>query len=176
MVLCGHDSLTNDPGSMNYRKDQGVNGNTVHQLMVNAQDIDADRDGVGLLLMMRFTNGGNTVSLNYFSPVNNNLAYKEQNQFTIEIDKRFVEEPSVEPTSTPTDLPYGDLNGDDSINAKDALQVLKISVGKVDADEQARKIADVNQDDAVNAKDALEILKYSVNKPSALDKFYKNKE
>ncbi len=174
MVLCGHECLVDDPGSLNYKVSQGEKGNTVHQIMANSQDIDADRDGVGLLLMMRFTNGGNTVSLNYFSPVNGNLAYKEQNQFTIEIDKRFVEAPPAEPT--PTDLPYGDLNDDSAINAKDALQVLKISVNKIQADQQLRTLADVNQDDAVNAKDALEILKYSVNKPSALDKFYKDKE
>ena len=180
MVLCGHESLPNDPGSLNYKESQGEKGNTVHQIMANAQDIDADRDGVGLLLMLRFTDGGKTAILNYFSPVNNNLAYKEQNQFAITMDTRFVTEPpEVEtPTDieTPTDveIPYGDLNEDGAINAKDALQVLKIAVGKVDAEEQTRKIADVNRDEAVNAKDALEILKYAVDKPSVLDEFYKD--
>ncbi len=72
--------------------------------------------------------------------------------------------------------PYGDLNGDTKINAKDALQVLKISVGKTKADEQTQILADVNEDHAVNAKDALEILKYAVGKPGALDKFYKTKQ
>ncbi|MBR4282979.1 MAG: hypothetical protein IKT35_04615, partial [Clostridia bacterium] len=85
MVICGHDCLTADPGSISCRVDKGEKGNTVHQLMVNSQDIDASRGGVGLLLMMRFTNGGKKVDLNYFSPVNNNLAYKPQNQFTLQL-------------------------------------------------------------------------------------------
>ena len=86
MVLCGHASLPTDPGSLNYKASQGEKGNTVHQIMVNAQDIDATRGGVGLLLLLRFRNGGKTVDLNYFSPLHNNLAYKEQNQFSITLD------------------------------------------------------------------------------------------
>ncbi len=88
LVLCGHEWIPDDPGSLSYRTDEGENGNTVHQLMVNSQDIDADRGGVGLLLMMRFRDGGKTIDLNYFSPVNDNLAYKPQNQFTVALDER----------------------------------------------------------------------------------------
>ena len=85
MVICGHDCLTTDPGSLSYRVDKGEQGNTVHQLMVNSQDIDGARGGVGLLLMMRFRDGGKTIDFNYFSPVNDNLAYKTQNQFSVSI-------------------------------------------------------------------------------------------
>ena len=78
------------------------------------------------------------------------------------------------PTKSYVDnTPYGDLNGDTKIDAKDALAVLKISVGKWDADDETKTIADVNEDQKADAKDALEILKYAVQKPSALDKFYK---
>ena len=175
MVLCGHDNLPDDPGSLNYKTSQGEKGNTVHQIMANAQDIDADRDGVGLLLMLRFTNNGKTATLNYFSPVNSNLAYKEQNQFSIELDTRFVEESPVEPpVETPTDaVPYGDVNGDETVNAKDALEVLKITVGKVVPTDPQKAAADADGDGTVGAKDALEILKFTVGKPSALDKHYK---
>ena len=71
------------------------------------------------------------------------------------------------------DIAYGDVNGDESINAKDALEVLKAAVNKITLNEEQKLSADVNEDQAINAKDALEILKYAVSKPSALDKFYK---
>ena len=66
----------------------------------------------------------------------------------------------------------GDVNNDGNIDAKDALIVLKISVGKYTANDVEKTAADVNQDQKIDAKDALEILKYSVKKPSALDKYY----
>ena len=62
----------------------------------------------------------------------------------------------------------GDPNGDTQINAKDALEVLKVVVGKVRFTKQQQTAADVNKDETVDAKDALEILKYSVGKPSVL--------
>ena len=64
----------------------------------------------------------------------------------------------------------GDLNNDTQINAKDALTVLKISVGKTVPTQSQKAAADVNADGKVNAKDALEILKYAVGKPSVLAK------
>ncbi len=73
---------------------------------------------------------------------------------------------------TPTDVKMGDLNDDDKIDAKDALNVLKISVNKLDATDNQKIAADVNEDKSINAKDALEILKFAVDKPSKLDKFY----
>ncbi len=66
----------------------------------------------------------------------------------------------------------GDVNGDGSIDAKDALLVLKIAVSKYTANDAEKTAADVNEDQNIDAKDALEILKYAVKKPSALDKFY----
>ncbi len=72
----------------------------------------------------------------------------------------------------PPAIPMGDLNGDEKVDAKDALNVLKISVNKVTPTDEQKIAADVNEDTSINAKDALEVLKFSVNKPSALDKFY----
>ncbi|MBR6548204.1 MAG: hypothetical protein IKT68_01545, partial [Clostridia bacterium] len=62
----------------------------------------------------------------------------------------------------------GDINGDGSVGASDALEVLKMVVGKLMPTEQQQLAADVNQDGTVSAGDALEILKYTVGKPSAL--------
>lgn len=64
---------------------------------------------------------------------------------------------------------YGDVNGDGSINAKDATLILRYSVGKLtNLSEYDWEAANVNADDRVNAKDATLILRYSVKK---LDKF-----
>ena len=82
----------------------------------------------------------------------------------------------------PTTLSYGDTNGDQKIDAKDALKVLIFSVTKYvpfphenptleeleryQTWEWSKKIMDVDGDKIVNAKDALLILKYSVKKIS----------
>ncbi len=59
---------------------------------------------------------------------------------------------------------YGDVNADNNINAKDALEVLKYAVGKTMFTDVQKILADVNQDISFNAKDALDILKYAVGK------------
>ncbi len=63
---------------------------------------------------------------------------------------------------------YGDLDGDEEINAKDALLVLKAAVGKIELTEDQSTAADVTADGEVDARDALDILKYAVGK---LDSF-----
>ena len=59
---------------------------------------------------------------------------------------------------------YGDLDFDQEVGAKDALDVLKFSVGKEIFSEVQQVIGEVNEDTLINAKDALEILKYTVGK------------
>ncbi len=73
------------------------------------------------------------------------------------------------PFETPTDLvAFGDINDDGTINAKDALWVLKAAVCKCIIPLHQQLIADVTRDDMINAKDALEILRYAVGKPSSI--------
>lgn len=72
--------------------------------------------------------------------------------------------------TNPNPETIGDVNGDGDINAKDALAVLKISVGKLTPTDAQKAVADINGDGKSDAKDALEILKYVVGKPSALGK------
>ena len=75
------------------------------------------------------------------------------------------ETPTDTPTDvTPTDIPYGDVNNDTKIDAKDALMVLKYAVQKMELTQAQQKAAEVDGKDGINAKDALEILKYSVRK------------
>ena len=81
-LLCGHDWSTDYSGDLVMRKDKGDNGNTVYQVMTNAQDIDQSRKGVGTLLMLRFSEDGSIIDFNYFSPVSG-YAFREVNQFKL---------------------------------------------------------------------------------------------
>ena len=73
-------------------------------------------------------------------------------------------------TDTPTPTPptpevkYGDVDGDDEVSAKDALEALKSAVGKTILSADQQKAAEVDGDGQIGAKDALEILKYVVGK------------
>ena len=58
----------------------------------------------------------------------------------------------------------GDVNEDGKIDAKDALDVLKASVGKLTLTETQALAAEVDGKEGINANDALQILKYSVKK------------
>ena len=72
--------------------------------------------------------------------------------------------PSNTDVPTPTDVVLGDVNGDGKIDAKDALQVLKYSVKKVEFTQEQKLAAEVDGKEGIDAKDALQILKYSVKK------------
>ncbi len=65
------------------------------------------------------------------------------------------------------ELLYGDVNQDQEVNAKDALMILKSSVGKVVLTESQHQLAELNGDDVINAKDALLVLQKSVGKIEA---------
>ena len=74
-------------------------------------------------------------------------------------------EPATEPTE-PTESPLGDVNGDTTINASDAANVLIASAaagagGELGLTEAQIKAADVNNDTTVNASDAAIILIYA---------------
>ncbi len=64
----------------------------------------------------------------------------------------------------PGDFLYGDLDLDEVINAKDALIVLKMAVGKIETTEEGLLVGDVDGSGELDAKDALNILKYAVEK------------
>ena len=69
---------------------------------------------------------------------------------------------------TPTDLVLGDVTDDRKVDAKDALEVLKASVKKVELTPLQALAAEVDGIEGIGARDALEILKYTVKK---IDKF-----
>ena len=59
---------------------------------------------------------------------------------------------------------YGDLNGDSSINASDALMALRIAVEKEQVNAARYQVGDLDGDGSVTAKDALLVLQYTVEK------------
>lgn len=61
------------------------------------------------------------------------------------------------------ELYFGDIDDDDTINAEDALIVLKHAAKLTLIDESLQERADVNGDGYINASDALEILKYAAH-------------
>ena len=73
------------------------------------------------------------------------------------------DEPS-QPSQPEEPVRFGDVNEDGKIDAKDALDVLKYSVGKANFTSRQITAADVDGKDGIDAKDALQILKYSVHK------------
>ena len=61
-----------------------------------------------------------------------------------------------------TNVTLGDVDQNGKVDAKDALAVLKYSVGKEILSQDQLLAAEVDGKDGINAKDALEILKYAV--------------
>ncbi len=59
---------------------------------------------------------------------------------------------------------YGDLDESNTVNAADALQVLRIAVGKAKAEGVAATAGDVDGNKALNAADAMWILRFAVGK------------
>jgi hypothetical protein len=88
MLLCGHAWSKSYSGDLVMRQDQGDHGNIVYQIMANAQDIDGSRGGVGMLLMLRFSEDGNVIDFHWFSPVSGET-FRPNNQFTLAINNEF---------------------------------------------------------------------------------------
>ncbi len=65
-------------------------------------------------------------------------------------------------------IAFGDVNGDDEIDAKDALLILQAAVDKAELTPEQEGKADVNGDDEIDAKDALLVLQKAVDK---IDRF-----
>ena len=76
----------------------------------------------------------------------------------------YSEYESYEQVFWPSAYIYGDANGDGSVNALDALLILKVSVGKEHLSKARFDANDLNVDGSVDAKDALYVLQYAVEK------------
>ena len=121
--------------------------------------------------------GATSNQLTLTGNLSDNGIYKVEVRATIKDDTNIVVtansaigsgEQKVEIGHTATDISYGDVNSDGKINAVDALEVLKATVGKVKLTEEQFIKADTDGNGKINAVDALYILKKTVNK---IDKF-----
>ncbi len=83
MVLCGH-NFSYGPAIRTHERESG---RKVVQMMVNFQQMEFDDNvSYGALLMLYFSNGGKTVTTEFFSTVRDNEYFRECNQYSFELD------------------------------------------------------------------------------------------
>lgn len=78
-VVCGHVNQED----VHYTTNTGVNGNSVVEIIANAQYTDTLMRMSGTILIMRISEDGTKANLNYYSPFHNHYN-KDINQFTID--------------------------------------------------------------------------------------------
>ena len=115
MVVCGHDPCD----QIIVTQDQGEKGNTVTQMLIDAQSVDLAQKGVGMVAIAYFSNGGKTVQMEYYSTVKQQW-FLDENQFTMEID---VVAPEVPPIDSPCIMP-----SDDEADSNDDWTLINIIV------------------------------------------------
>lgn len=82
MVLCGH----SDGVDIVRSESKGVHGNTVYEFMIDESTLEwAGSHQTGVFALMNFSNGGDTINFNYYSPSEGKL-FRACNQFTIELN------------------------------------------------------------------------------------------
>ena len=82
-VLAGHDS---SPSVMNI-KATGIHGNTVNQMLIDAQNMDRDIMGaVGMVCMFYFNEDGSEMQIEYYSTLRNQY-YRVTNQYKVDLSK-----------------------------------------------------------------------------------------
>ena len=99
MVLCGHIAVT-DPV---VQTRTGKEGNKVIEILVDPQGYEAS-DPCGTLMMLNFTEGGQKIEIEYYSP-SKGMYFKEKNQKTLTLDAGTLpmyvaSSPIVEPEET----------------------------------------------------------------------------
>ena len=91
MILCGHVAVS-DPV---IHTRTGKKGNEVIEILVDPQGYEAN-DPCGTLMMLNFTEGGQKIEVEYFSPSKDKF-FREKNQRTIVLDEGVL--PTYIPTS-----------------------------------------------------------------------------
>ena len=100
MIFSGHIAADN----IVYRSDVGEEGNTVYQLLVNPQSMDHTyMYETGMIAMLYFSNGGNTVKIEYISAYDSlkaqtedenaeDVLFNTRNQFPLDLTTETVED------------------------------------------------------------------------------------
>ena len=83
------------------------------------------------------------------------------------VDKLINCEYRIEQLRNPV-INYGDVDGNQTVDAVDSLMVLKFVVNKISLSQEQQLFADVDRNDSVDATDALLVLKYVVGKINSL--------
>ena len=78
LVLSGHDPWQH----IAYRQDKGENGNTVTQMLIDAQYVDSGIGSTGMVAMLYFSNDGKTLTVRYYS-VEKDCYGSALSQFTV---------------------------------------------------------------------------------------------
>lgn len=81
MVLSGHDPWQH----IVYRQDEGDNGNTVTQMLIDPQYVDKYIGSTAMVAMLYFSDDGNTMTVRYYS-VEKDCYGSVASQFTIDLD------------------------------------------------------------------------------------------
>ena len=84
MVLSGHDPWQH----IAYRQDIGEKGNTVTQMLIDAQYVDNNIGSTGMVAMFYFSNDGETLTVRYYS-VGKDCYGSELSQFTIHLNHSY---------------------------------------------------------------------------------------
>ncbi len=136
LVMSGH-----DPSAyIATRKDIGENGNTVTQMLVDAQTEEKNRGALGMVTMLYFSKDGKTVEVEHYSTVRDQY-FLAENQFT---------------------MTWNELMGDIDLDYKvDMYDVLRTIDALVNDEELAR--GDVNCDGKTTLIDVLRIMKKMVS-------------
>lgn len=147
MVLSGHVS---EP-DIKVLQCEGINGNTVTQMLINPQGIDEDHrvEAKGLVAMFYFSEDGKNLQVRYYSTVAEKY-FGEQNQFEITLDT--------------VEYRYGDVNDDANINIMDIVRLKKV-LAEEDVKYNSRT-ADINKDSNVDGIDLTELRQKLLKKVS----------
>ena len=86
MVLCGH-IYSN---TILYNQVNGVNGNTVTEMLIDPQDFDKKLGGLGVVAMFYFNEDGSKISIEYYSTVRNKYL-RNINQFVVDLEAEGTE-------------------------------------------------------------------------------------
>ena len=81
LVLCGHVYYNN----IVVARDKGVYGNTVAQMLIDAQSIDRTLGGLGMVAMFYISEDGQNISVEYYSTVKG-MYFRGRNQLEIDLD------------------------------------------------------------------------------------------
>lgn len=135
LVMSGHDPCA----YVVTRKENGENGNTVTQMLVDAQTEEKNRGALGMVTMLYFSKDGKSVEVKHYSTVRDRY-FLPENQFTMTWNEV-----------------VGDVDFDYTVDVTDVMQALDAVVNRVDLNK-----ADMNGDGVVGLVDAIRIMKLAV--------------